>query len=47
MRGEIENNGHSQHVHFTNGAEIIIPRRVVQIFYTTNALATFDFTFSH
>jgi len=46
MRAEIENNGHSQHVHYTNGAENIIQGGIVEIFYTTNIRATFDFVFS-
>lgn len=46
MRDEIENNGNSQHVHSTNGAEIIIQARIVQTFYTTNVGPAFDFVFS-
>ncbi len=46
MRDEIENNGNSQHVHFTNSAEISTQGGVVQIFYTTDVASAFDFRFS-
>jgi hypothetical protein len=47
MRANFENHVRAQHVHYTNGAESITRRRNVQIFYTTDISATFDFVFSH